>query len=265
MVAIAAEDSLNSSLMRNIEALRRRREQEEATATLEERLASAITRFSGSMRFVYLHLLLYGGWVAANLGLFSGIRPWDPTFVVLAMIASVEAIFLSTFILITQNRMALAADRRAELDLQVSLLAEAEITKLVQIVSEMAARMEVPAAQQEDVEEMKQLVRPEAVLDAIEEAAVAERRVRATSPRKRRLHSAPGSAVERGDVAQDGGAGAGPRREIFRQFAVPRPCCFGDRALSGHPLFNRPPPVVTLVRFHLSPPLRDKSPSRANG
>ena len=171
---MAAEDSLNSSLMRNIEALRRRREQEEANATLEERLASAITRFSGSMRFVYLHLLLYGGWVAANLRLFSGIRPWDPTFVVLAMIASVEAIFLSTFILITQNRMALAADRRAELDLQVSLLAEAEITKLVQIVSEMAARMEVPAAQQEDVEEMKQLVRPEAVLDAIEEAAVAE-------------------------------------------------------------------------------------------
>jgi len=171
---MAAEDSLNSSLMRNIEALRRRREQEDANATLEERLASAITRFSGSMRFVYLHLLLYGGWVAANLRLFSGIRPWDPTFVVLAMIASVEAIFLSTFILITQNRMALAADRRAELDLQVSLLAEAEITKLVQIVSEMAARMEVPAAQQEDVEEMKQLVRPEAVLDAIEEAAVAE-------------------------------------------------------------------------------------------
>jgi uncharacterized membrane protein len=119
-------------------------------------------------------LLLYGGWIAANLGVFPGIRPWDRTFVVLAMVASVEAIFLSTFILITQNRMALAADRRAELDLQVSLLAEAEITKLVQIVSEMAARMEVPAAQQEDVEEMKQLVRPEAVLDAIEDAAVAE-------------------------------------------------------------------------------------------
>ena len=87
-----------------------------------------------------------------------------------AMIASVEAIFLSTFILITQNRMAAQADRRAELDLQVSLLPEAEITKLVALVSEIAARMEVPDAREEDIEEMKRLVQPEAVLDAIEEA-----------------------------------------------------------------------------------------------
>src|SRR5205823_12269357 len=92
--------------------------------------------FSGSMRFVYVHLVLYGAWIIANLGWIAGVRPWDPSFVVLAMIASVEAIFLSTFILITQNRMARAAERRAELDVQVSLLAEAEITKLVQLVSE---------------------------------------------------------------------------------------------------------------------------------
>jgi uncharacterized membrane protein len=169
---MAAEETLNSSLRRNIEVLRERREQEEASAGPEERLARAITRFSGSMRFVYVHLALYGGWIVANLGLVPGLRPWDPTFVVLAMIASVEAIFLSTFILITQNRMAAAADRRAELDLQVSLLAEAEITKLVELVAEIASRMEVPQARQGEIEEMKKLVQPEAVLDAIEEAQV---------------------------------------------------------------------------------------------
>jgi uncharacterized membrane protein len=98
-----------------------------------------------------------------------GIGPWDPTFVVLAMIASVEAIFLSTFILITQNRMAAAADRRAELDVQVSLLAEQEITKLVELVSEIADRMGVDHATGADVQEMKREVAPEAVLDAIEE------------------------------------------------------------------------------------------------
>lgn len=171
---MADQHSLNSSLKRNIEALRRRREAEEATANGQERLASAITRFSGSMRFVYLHLLLYGGWILANTGWISAIRPWDSSFVILAMVASVEAIFLSTFILITQNRMAAAADRRAELDLQVSLLAEAEITKLVQLVSEMAERMQVPAAEEPEVEEMKRPVEPEAVLDAIEEAEVGE-------------------------------------------------------------------------------------------
>ena len=164
------EETLNSALSRNIEVLRRRREEEDASANAQERLARAITRFSGSMRFVYVHLLLYGGWIVANLGAVPHLKPWDPSFVILAMIASVEAIFLSTFILITQNRMASAADRRAELDLQVSLLAEAEITKLVELVSEIAARMEVPQADQEEVREMKQLVQPEIVLDAIQDA-----------------------------------------------------------------------------------------------
>jgi uncharacterized membrane protein len=165
--------SLNSALRRNIEALRRRRREEEKNARLEERIATAITRFTGSMVFVCAHALAYGFWVIANLGWVAGLRPWDPTFVVLAMIASVEAIFLSTFILITQNRMAAAADRRAELDLQVSLLAEAEITKLVELVSMIAERMDVSTTEQNEIEEMKQRVAPEAVLDAIEETEAA--------------------------------------------------------------------------------------------
>ena len=162
-------DSLNSSLRRNIEALRRRRAEEDARAGFEQRLASVITRFSGSMNFVFVHVALYGLWIVANLGWIPGVPAWDPTFIILAMVASVEAIFLSTFILITQNRMAAAADRRAELDLQVSLLAEAEITKLVELVSDIAERMDVPAAGREEIEEMKRMVAPEAVLDAIEE------------------------------------------------------------------------------------------------
>jgi uncharacterized membrane protein len=157
-------------LRRNIEALRRRRQEEEANATLHERVAGVVTRFSGSMHFVYVHLAIYGFWIVANLAWLPSLRPWDPTFVILAMVASVEAIFLSTFILITQNRMALAAERRAELDVQISLLAEAEITKLVELVSEMAERMNVPGAEEEDVEEMKHQVAPEAVLDAIEQS-----------------------------------------------------------------------------------------------
>ena len=161
---------LNSALRRNIDALRRRRAEEEARARFEQRLASAITRFTGSMIFVYAHALIYGSWIVANLGWIGGVRPWDTTFVILAMIASVEAIFLSTFILITQNRMAAAADRRAELDLQVSLLAEAEITKLVELVSLIAERMNLSTDEQHEIEEMKKRVAPEAVLDAIEES-----------------------------------------------------------------------------------------------
>src|SRR5947199_332143 len=122
--------SLNTALARNIAALERRRRDDAASAPLEERVAAAITRFSGSMPFVYLHLAAYGAWIVVNLGWVPGAPRFDPTFVVLAMIASVEAIFLSTFVLITQNRMAAAADKRAELDLQISLLAEHEVTKI---------------------------------------------------------------------------------------------------------------------------------------
>ncbi len=165
---MADDGTLNTALRRNIEALRRRRAEEEERAALDEKLARAVTRFAGSMLFVYVHAALYGAWIVANLGWIPGVKPWDPSFVVLAMIASVEAIFLSTFILITQNRMAAAADRRAELDLQVSLLAEAEITKLVELVSMIAERMHVSAAEQQEIEEMKKRVAPEAVLDAIE-------------------------------------------------------------------------------------------------
>ena len=163
-------DSLNSALRRNIAALRHWREQEEADSTFEERVANRITRFTGSMRFVYLHALIYGIWIVANLGVIPGVRPWDPTFVILAMIASVEAIFLSTFILITQNRMSAASVRRAELDVQISLLAEAEITMLVKLVAEIAERLGIPQSDHPEMEEMKRMIAPETVLDVIDDS-----------------------------------------------------------------------------------------------
>jgi uncharacterized membrane protein len=85
---------------------------------------------------------------------------------VLAMMASVEAIFLSTFVLITQNQMAEAADKRAELDLQISLLTEHEVTKLVAMVSAITEHLGIDPG--EEVEELKRNVAPEAVLDAID-------------------------------------------------------------------------------------------------
>src|SRR5215210_7220800 len=159
---------LSSVLERNIQSLKDRRSREEAGATTEERIAEAITRFTGSMAFVFLHLALFGLWIAANLGWVPGVPAWDPSFVVLAMIASVEAIFLSTFVLISQNRMAAAADKRADLDLQVSLLAEHEVTRLVTLVSAIAERMGVRTEADAELGEIDRDVAPEAVLDELE-------------------------------------------------------------------------------------------------
>ena len=154
---------------RNITALIERRKDAQRRKGWQERVADRITRFTGSMRFVYLHLIVYGLWIAINLGWVPGVPRFDPTFVVLAMEASVEAIFLSTFVLISQNRMQADADKRADLDLQISLLAEHEITRLVQLVSAMATRMGVDESQSSELHELKQDVAPEAVLDRIEE------------------------------------------------------------------------------------------------
>jgi uncharacterized membrane protein len=158
-------------LERNIHALRRRRRQEEAEAGFEQRIADAITRFTGSMPFVYLHLVLFGLWIAINLGAIRAIPTFDPSFVILAMVASVEAIFLSTFVLISQNRMAAEAEKRAELDLQISLLGEHEVTKLITLVSAVAERMGIETGKDPELPELAQNVAPENVLDEIEERA----------------------------------------------------------------------------------------------
>jgi uncharacterized membrane protein len=153
---------------RNIRALLFRRREDEGSRSRQERMADAITRFSGSMAFVYIHLIVYGLWIAINAGWFPLVPPFDQSFVVLAMIASVEAIFLSTFVLISQNRMAALADKRADLDLQISLLAEHEITRLITLVTQVAERMGIPAAQDPELAELSQDVAPEKVMETME-------------------------------------------------------------------------------------------------
>jgi uncharacterized membrane protein len=161
---------LSPVLARNIEALWRRRAEEAAGAKPEEKVADAITRFTGSMTFVYLHLAIFGFWIIANLGWVPGIPAWDPSFVVLAMVASVEAIFLSTFVLISQNRMAAAADKRADLDLQISLLAEHEVTKMATLLAAIAEHLGVKSEVDHELSEIKRDVAPDAVLDELEAA-----------------------------------------------------------------------------------------------
>lgn len=156
---------------RNIHALLERRRFEEQHRKASDRVADRITTFTGSMAFVYIHMIIFGLWIVINLGWIPAIRKFDPSFVVLAMVASVEAIFLSTFVLITQNRMAAMADKRADLDLQVSLLAEHEITKLITLVRAMAERMDIKESQNPELSELSEDVQPEQVLDKIEQSA----------------------------------------------------------------------------------------------
>lgn len=157
---------MTETLAENIERLARRRREEERKAPLPDKIADRITGFTGSMTFVVIHLVLFGGWIIVNLG-WTPIPAFDPTFVVLAMAASVEAIFLSTFVLISQNRMMAAADRRADLDLHINLLTEHELSKLADLVARIAERIGVDA-HSPDLDEIRENVSPEVVLDALE-------------------------------------------------------------------------------------------------
>jgi uncharacterized membrane protein len=168
LVPPPSPNRVSDALRRNVEALNERAAAEEVAAPFGDKIAGAITRFTGSMVFVYLHLVIYSAWIVVNLGWVPGVAAFDPSFVILASEASVEAIFLSTFVLISQNRMAAAADKRADLDLHISLLAEHELTKLAGLITAMAERMGIDAQRSQEIEEIRRDVAPEAVLDELE-------------------------------------------------------------------------------------------------
>lgn len=172
----APESEMARIVDRNIRALVRRRQQEESSKPLQDYIADTVTAFTGSMGFVYIHIVIFGLWIVINLGWLPPVPRFDPSFVILAMVASVEAIFLSTFVLITQNRMAALADKRADLDLQISLLAEHEVTRLITLVQAIAERMGIDKSRDPELEELMRDIKPEKVLEKIEASASVEQR-----------------------------------------------------------------------------------------
>jgi uncharacterized membrane protein len=170
-VTDSAPHPFSHVLARNIDALLESRRAEERRKGTQDRISDAITGFTGSMRFVYIHAAVFGFWIVWNLGWIPFLQPFDPSFVVLAMAASVEAIFLSTFVLISQNRMQAQAETRAELDLQISLLAEHEVTQLMTLMDAVARHLGVQDTDSREIQEAKQDVNPIDVLEALEDRA----------------------------------------------------------------------------------------------
>jgi uncharacterized membrane protein len=126
--------ALSDVVERNIRTILRLRARSALDRTFQERIADAITTFSGRMSFVYFHVAWFGGWLLLNTGRL-GIPAFDPfPYGLLTMIVSLEAIFLSTFVLISQSRLGEESDRRADLDLHVGLLAEAELTRVLKML-----------------------------------------------------------------------------------------------------------------------------------
>lgn len=134
----------DSQIFENVRRIGRLEEEQLRARSSSERLAGVVTRAAGTAVFALAHLLWFVVWIGLNTGRIARIEPFDPfPFNLLTMIVSLEAIFLSIWILISQNQMARQADRRAHLDLQINLLAEQESTATLRTVQAIAQHLGV--------------------------------------------------------------------------------------------------------------------------
>jgi len=157
-------------LERNIRTLHRLRRTAEKKRGLQDRVADAITTFSGSMSFVYLHAAWFSLWVLLNSGHLSvlHIHPFDPfPYGLLTMIVSLEAIFLATFVLVSQNRISEQSERQAELALQISLITEHQVTRALQMLDAIQDKMGIENDDDDELIQLERHTRPEDVLEEI--------------------------------------------------------------------------------------------------
>lgn len=132
---------LSSVIQRNIRKIIQVRLKAVREQGLQDRIANGITTFSGSMAFLYGHFAFFFAWILLNAGL-AGIPPFDPyPYGLLTMAVSLEAIFLTTFVLISQNLLAKEAGRLTDLSLQTGLLTEHELTRALQMLRSIQSKM----------------------------------------------------------------------------------------------------------------------------
>jgi len=167
-----ADDETNSTVNKAIERYIRTivhmRLKAASQRTPEQRLADAITSFSGRMVFVYLHIVWFSIWILLNSGLFD-MQPFDPfPYGLLTMIVSLEAIFLATFVLISQNRMGELSEERADLDLHIDLLTEYELTRVLQMLDAIQDKLGISNNEDPELADLEMETKPEEVLAEIE-------------------------------------------------------------------------------------------------
>ena len=159
---------LNRAIERYIRTIVHMRLKAARERSLSQRIADVVTSFSGTMIFVYIHIIWFSVWVLLNAGLL-GLQPFDPfPYGLLTMIVSLEAIFLSTFVLISQNRMGELAEQRADLDLHIDLLTEYELTRVLQMLRAIQEKMGIADEEDEELSDLEMETKPEAVLAEIE-------------------------------------------------------------------------------------------------
>jgi uncharacterized membrane protein len=163
-----APSTISDLTKRNVQAISQLEKALSVHRGTGDRVADAITRFVGSMSFIYLHIAWFSIWIIANSSSVLP-EPWrlDPfPFTFLTFIVSLEAIFLSTFILISQNHEERLAQRRSHLDLQVNLLSEQENSRILQMLESIQSHLGI--AVDPETKQLEEAARPEQIAREID-------------------------------------------------------------------------------------------------
>jgi uncharacterized membrane protein len=173
-------ESVDDLTKRNIETVMKLEEAAREQRTPTYRIADVIARFCGSMTFVWVHVFWFGGWITFNM--LPGLKHIDPfPFTFLTLIVSLEAIFLSTFILISQNHDSRVSEKRNRLDLQINLLSEQENTKMLTILKQIASRVGADIAHDPHVGVLEEDTHPEKLVEQMDQLTDSESGLAITS------------------------------------------------------------------------------------
>ena len=137
----------SSTVDENVRAIKRWERTILLKRSKAEQISDWIAATAASGPVLLLHALWFAIWVAVNEGWYPALRPFDPfPYQFLTMVVSLEAIFLALFVLASQNRLSKQADKRSHLDLQIDLLAEREMTAVLQLLQDIASHLKVPTS-----------------------------------------------------------------------------------------------------------------------
>jgi uncharacterized membrane protein len=155
--ASASESTMPEEVpgQKNIEAITSLERKSIGDRSSAEQIADRVTKGAGSTPFIVLHLFWFGGWILGNGGLIPGVTPFDPfPFSLLTLIVSLEAIFLTLLVLMSQKRMTKEADKRAHLDIQLNMLAEQEGTVVLRMVQRIGKHLGLEEEAEESAQQL---------------------------------------------------------------------------------------------------------------
>lgn len=144
---------------RREQVLRSFKAKSDAKRTDGEKLADWLTAKFGSMEFLLANVILFSGWIVVNTGHFPGLAVFDPfPFSLLTTAVSLEAIILAIFVLISQNRAARLEDIREEVELQINIISEKEVTKLMKMMAQLLEKQGVDLSSDQELQKMLKAV-----------------------------------------------------------------------------------------------------------